>query len=612
MLSLILSLALQAPPDDVLALEIQRGDTLERVAHRTLRDWLVYWHGHRMAPRYAQLLSARELGPERGVVVDDAAIARALEEQIEARVESAFSGDEARWLQEIESLGRTVEGFRRQRRTELEEELLLEGIAHAARDTGEEALRAEWERTWGEGGRRFDVRTLGVKFHQPSAPPGTSADELKAIRDRARRDLERRVQALRDELARGADFDALLAEHGTDPATKSRGGRFRSFPPPGWPSAHLELLEEAAPGDVLEPVFHRGSFHVVRLEGIVVTPFAEVRDEARQRLLERPITAGEMQWARSEVAAATDATLEPALYAAPGEGADDDVVMVVNAEPVTRRELGLWLVRTVGERDAALFALVRSVAADCAARGLVPTEEAVRARIEQEIAWQVDTSYTGDRERWLLSLGPGILTEEDFVRMMIPVTKHNLMTEALMTAERVIDERELRRVFEDRYGEGGRRIEARWIRWDVPFESGMTAAEAEEVQQATLAEAAKVRRRLAAGEDFATLARRYSTDPATRDRGGSPGVPWVSEGWSEPVRVAFESLGAGDLSEPILDHNHVWLFEIVSERRVSFEDVAEELRAELEATRPPDPERAAWLNVRSRGVTVRRLDGLYL
>jgi len=610
MLPLALCFVLQtAPAPSEPVFEIETANATERIPYRTFRDWCVYWRGEAQARRYAELRTARELAPEHGVHVDAARIADALAGEIQGRVEHAFGGDVDGWRRELESLGRTERGYRTQRRAELEEELLLEGLARATRVIEEEDERAEWERLFGRDGRSYDVRAISLKLQQPSAPVGTPAEELRAMRERAREALAERAADLRGQLEAGADFDTLLAEHADDPETKDRGGRFERFPPPGWPQAGLEALDAAEPGDVLAPVFHRGSFHVVRVEGIRTTSFEEARPEVLQSLEDRPIDATEMMSARAQVALATDVEFLPALYVPDGPG--DAVVMRVNGEDVTRSELGAWTVRVLGERDAPVFALVHSVASECRERGLMPTPEEVEARIRRDIELQIEHAFNGDRDRWLQSLAPRYMTLDAFVAGMTPVTEHHMQAEALIQADRVVGDDEVVRAFEQRYGPNGRRIEARWIRFSVPVTNEMSADELEAAQQETRAEAAKVRQRLAAGVDFATLARRHSTDPRTKDAGGSPDGPWVADRWSQPVRSAVEALTTGGLSEPIVDRQYVWIFQVLSDRRIAFEDVEDELRAELENRRPSDPERAAWLNVRSRTYELRLLDALY-
>ena len=71
-----------------------------------------------------------------------------------------------------------------------------------------------------------------------------------------------------------------------------------------------------------------------------------------------------------------------------------------------------------------------------------------------------------------------------------------------------------------------------------------------EADRIARARADSIRRRIVAGEDFATLARRTSDDPATRDRGGDLGQFGRGVMLDEFERAAF-AMQAGDVSEPV-------------------------------------------------------------
>ena len=609
-LALTLSLALPAARDDVVAFDIVRGDDVTPISLTTYRDWLIRLRGEQMASRYAQLLTVRVMSRELGLAIDEAAIATALEEEIAGRIESAFAGDEEGWKRELDAVQRTAAGYHMQRSAELEEELLLNALARSAREIDEEAERVEWERLFGSGGRSYDVRAISLKFSQPSTPPGTPAEELRALRDKARQKLLVRAEAIQRELDGGADFDALLAKHSDDTLTSTNGGRFGGgFPPPGWPQESLDAMAALEPGAVLDPVFVRGSYHVVRIDAVRTTPFEEGRARARTSLLERSVDAAEMARARGRAASVTELVVHPAISAS--SGPDDEVLMTVNGTDITRAEFGGWLVRLIGERDVPFFAQMHTVTADAAEQGFAPTTDEVRQRLQFDIDYQIEKAFFGIYERWLESIQPRYADEEAFVRQMMPLTEHHLMAEAMLAAERVVTDDDVRGVWQERYGENGRRLEVRWIRFDIPRPRGTTPEQYEASTAEVLATATKIRRRIAGGEDFATLARQHSTDRATRDQGGLPNGVWDSGEWRDDVQAAVAALGAGDLSQPIVDGTHIYLFEVLSDRRVELEDVADEIRTELLTRRPSDPERAAWLNVRSQTYTVQKRAGLY-
>lgn len=103
-------------------------------------------------------------------------------------------------------------------------------------------------------------------------------------------------------------------------------------------------------------------------------------------------------------------------------------------------------------------------------------------------------------------------------------------------------------------------------------------------EAAALARAQEARRRVVAGEDFAVVARAYSDDPTTRDKGGA--LPLVSrdrlaKGFADG---AFALTRIGEVSEPIKGptaYHVVRLEERRPARQRTFEEVRDSLMADL-------------------------------
>ena len=89
-----------------------------------------------------------------------------------------------------------------------------------------------------------------------------------------------------------------------------------------------------------------------------------------------------------------------------------------------------------------------------------------------------------------------------------------------------------------------------------------------------------VKDKLAAGEDFAELARQYSDDPGSASAGGDLGQ--VSRGMMvKPFETALFAMGeAGEISEPVLTsfgYHFIRLDEIIERQEQSFDEVRQEL-----------------------------------
>jgi parvulin-like peptidyl-prolyl isomerase len=90
----------------------------------------------------------------------------------------------------------------------------------------------------------------------------------------------------------------------------------------------------------------------------------------------------------------------------------------------------------------------------------------------------------------------------------------------------------------------------------------------------------KIRERALKGEDFARLAKEYSYDLETKEKGGYLGE-FVIELLSSPFREVCEKLDSGDISEPVLSPEGFHLIKILKkkkERLLSFSEIQDDLR----------------------------------
>jgi hypothetical protein len=99
-------------------------------------------------------------------------------------------------------------------------------------------------------------------------------------------------------------------------------------------------------------------------------------------------------------------------------------------------------------------------------------------------------------------------------------------------------------------------------------------------EEAALARAREARQRVVGGSDFAAIARDYSDDPVTRDKGGS--MPFVTAKELAPEYAAsvFALLRIGEISEPIkapAAYHIVRLDELHPSRVLEFDEVRDEI-----------------------------------
>lgn len=95
--------------------------------------------------------------------------------------------------------------------------------------------------------------------------------------------------------------------------------------------------------------------------------------------------------------------------------------------------------------------------------------------------------------------------------------------------------------------------------------------------------AEEVRQKAVNGEDFAVLAKEYSDDPGSKDKGGDYGViPYDSQQFVKEFVDGFKSLGEGEISEPVKSEFGYHVIKATNVKKKSFDEVKEEIKSKLE------------------------------
>ncbi len=142
-----------------------------------------------------------------------------------------------------------------------------------------------------------------------------------------------------------------------------------------------------------------------------------------------------------------------------------------------------------------------------------------------------------------------------------------------------VDEKELKAYYEkhrEKFQEP-EAVRARHILIEVP--QNATPAQEKEA----LAKAQKIRERILKGEDFAKLAKEYSADPGTKDRGGDLGFFTRGQMVKEFEKAAF-NLKPGEVSEPVrtpFGYHLIKVEEVRASKQKTFAEVKNKVREEL-------------------------------
>lgn len=246
--------------------------------------------------------------------------------------------------------------------------------------------------------------------------------------------------------------------------------------------------------------------------------------------------------------------LSPSEAAAP--------VAVVNGTPISQGEFIARLEREAGGRildqmisERVVLDAEQSENVPIHSTDIAAERARIRSQYETEAAYQHALAESG--------LTPDRL--EDEIRM-------SLIVERLSTQGVTVSDAEVRAAFEKEASAFG---EPERVRVSQILTKTRSAAD-------------EVYRELAAGADFAALARRRSEDPISRAKGGDIGYLAPESNLSQPLKSALLRLQPGEVSQPIETPLGYYIFkatERVAARPARFADHAEAIRARLLAER---------------------------
>lgn len=204
---------------------------------------------------------------------------------------------------------------------------------------------------------------------------------------------------------------------------------------------------------------------------------------------------------------------------------DDNVVALVNGQAITKAELFDEMYKYVGAQVLDEMILLRLLHMEAEERGVSVSEE----QVDKEIA--AIAEQVGGREQLDFLLFQQQMTMDELVSQI----RNNLLITALIGPEVVIDDEEVRQIFED----------------NKEFFAEEEQVRARHILVDTQELADEIRQQLVDGEDFADLAREHSTDAGSGARGGDLG--WFGRGvMVAPFEEAAFALEIGDIS-PVIE-----------------------------------------------------------
>jgi len=557
----------------------------------------------------------------RGIELQPGELARELDSELAARIEGAFLGSREGWLAELERTQRSEAGLRTQRTQALGIELLTRKLVAQDRVVPEEKILREWELSYGRGGRAWQLSMLLVRC-EFLTPDAKASPQSKEAQRQEELDVKRaRALALRQRIVDGADFAAVARESSDDPSTRANGGRpvpaFRHY---GWPNSFLDSLERLSQGEISEPIYAKGGWWIVRVDGVTLTPLEQVRPELLARLVQRGPEQDETGNFRNALVAAARIELLPTLFgAAPTDSERPELVpaLSIDGEPVARSSYAMWILRTRGEASWPHFVEHRVVINEARRRGVEASEADVRARAQDWLRQMILQDHKGSRDSWLTQLKLRGQQEHLFVHDVEVRMRIELLCERLILLDRVITPEQVRTRFNEVYGENGNLIQARLILVNVPIPGGQPDEPREQVEERITKSKEETRARVQAlvqlvrdGGDFATLARQHSQDSASAARGGMLDTRFRPDRWPAALAKSVEALEVGGVTDAFEFGPSFVALQVVERRKIEFAAVEADLTEQMQNEPPARPDLNLYRNSLVRRSKVEILEGM--
>ncbi len=583
--------------------------------------WLVHFRGRENVRAFALRRALDRTASAERIHLREEDLRGLISREIEQRVAAAFEGDRARWEAELALQQLTPESYVSTRLEELKVQEWTEALARKRRVLDEGALRERWEQTYGVEGRSLEVARLFLKVTLPPQREGATRDEVLELGRKARAAVELRAKELAARVAAGEEFSALAREFSEDVASREQGGRLPGrFLASAWTGVDEAMLAELPLGGVTAPIYSRGGYNLFQVVDRTLHPFEDVRAELEQELLSAPATAAESERLNAELLDGLAIELLPELDREV-DLADPRLerpVFTIDGVPITREVFAAWLIPARGRPLASAFVDRRAVRELAQEEGLSLTRVEIDTRIAQDTERLISVFHQGDRDAWLAEQEAKGSSEAEFYRASELRVSHTLLAEKLLLAQRVVTPELVERAWRERYGEGGRSLDVRFILMTIPDPEEGELAGPEEVKRYIAEQSRRIlellerlRKRAQNGEDFSALARTYSEDPLTRDTGGRTAGRFELHTWPEEVQGLLRALSPGEVAAPFEMNGQFFLFELAGIVVVPLDEVREQLASELQVEPPSQVQVAGFVNRLTQELEVSLLPGMF-
>lgn len=226
-------------------------------------------------------------------------------------------------------------------------------------------------------------------------------------------------------------------------------------------------------------------------------------------------------------------------------------VASVNGETITQKEFYAALERTAGEKVLQQLIIEKLLFQEAARLGIMPSDDEINLQIER-----IKAQFGGDEQAFIQALDRYNIDEK---RLRDEVALGAIL-QKLERQGVTVSEKEMQEYYETN-------------------KNDMTQIRARHILVDTEKEAADLKSRIDAGEDFAELAKEYSKDGSAA-QGGDLG--FFGKGrMVQPFEDAAFALKVGEVSDPVKTQFGYHLIKVEERKVPTFADVAPEIKEEL-------------------------------
>ncbi len=268
-------------PAGVLARLNGRDISVEEYA-----GYLVATIGRAKLDEYIERLLIEEEADRVGVRIAPDDVEAMLAERLGRTVRSLYQGDRERFIAALKKRRSSLDEYKARWRQKIYYEMLTDSLVRRDRKVTPNAIQAEFERVYGEGGVQHVLRHILISKRL--------RDENGLVRSES--EARERANRVRKELQAGLEFSQAVKQYSDDALTRKNDGRIAHYQREYFGEDFHQRVLQLSPAQRLSGVIASArGFHIVELIDRRETSLSDVESQLSEHLRSKPASAEERQ-----------------------------------------------------------------------------------------------------------------------------------------------------------------------------------------------------------------------------------------------------------------------------------------------------------------------------